>query len=559
MTPAIVAAGIVCALALFVVVTLPPRALVLGAPTDGTIPGILHVHTTRSDGRGTPDEVAAAAAQAGLKFVVFTDHGDGTRRPDPPIYRSGVLCLDGVEISTTGGHYIALDMPASPYPLGGEARDVVEDVRRLGGFGIAAHPDSPKPELQWRAWTAPYDAIELLNPDTSWRWRALQGSGGKLRLISALLHYPFRPPETIASLIRESDALPSWHSATSRRRVVAIGGADAHAKLELRNTDPGDNRFTLSVPGYLSLFRTISVHVRTDRPLSGDAGADAVTVMRAIRGGHLYTAIDGVAGPPSFDFTATNALGSVHEGNEIGVSGPVTLHVRTNAPSQFTTIVWSGAHVLGADHHEQEVNVVAPEGPAVYSVSITAAEPSGTVTWLRSNPIYVRGPEELVREAMRPPASGSQPMSGPWRVEHDPGSAGELEDKGGELHLQYRLSGGAASGQNVALVFDTPQGISGADRIGFTVHADRPMRMTLQLRVPDASRRALDRWERSFVAGAFDQDRTIFFDDLTPIGPTPTWRPALPNVRSVMFVIDTVNTKPGTAGRVSIKSISLQR
>ena len=149
------------------------------APTDGTVPGVLHVHTNRSDGLSAPDEIAAAAARAGLKFIVFTDHGDATRTPDPPAYRSGVLCLDGVEISTTGGHYIALDMPAAPYPLGGEARDVVEDVRRLGGFGIVAHPDSPKPELRWRDWAAPFDGIEMVNPDTSWRvwaqqpgWRA---------------------------------------------------------------------------------------------------------------------------------------------------------------------------------------------------------------------------------------------------------------------------------------------------------------------------------------------------------------------------------------------------
>ena len=144
MTAALVAAVAVC-----VGITLPPRPIPLGASDDGTVPGIIHVHTSRSDGLSGPDEIAAAAARAGLKFLVFTDHGDATRRPDPPQYRSGVLCLDGVEISTSGGHYVAIDMPASPYPLAGEARDVVEDVRRLGGFGIAAHPDSSKPELRF--------------------------------------------------------------------------------------------------------------------------------------------------------------------------------------------------------------------------------------------------------------------------------------------------------------------------------------------------------------------------------------------------------------------------
>src|SRR5262245_27659447 len=201
-------AALVAAVAVLVAISLPERRLALPAAADGTIPGILHVHTNRSDGQGSPDDVAAAAARAGLKFLVFTDHGDATRPPDPPSYRSGVLCLDGVEISTTGGHYVALDMPAAPYPLAGEPRDVVEDVRRLGGFGIAAHADSPKPELLWRDWDAPIDGVELLNPDTTWRIWAQQAAGGgdgrwraRRRLALSLLDYPVRPAETIASLM----------------------------------------------------------------------------------------------------------------------------------------------------------------------------------------------------------------------------------------------------------------------------------------------------------------------------------------------------------------------
>src|SRR5438105_15501078 len=125
----LVTAALAAAVVVFAAVTLPPKRLTLAAASDDTVPGIVHVHTIRSDGRGTPDEIAAAAARAGLKFVVFTDHGDATRLPDRPMYRSGVLCLDGVEISTTGGHYIAIDMAEAPYPLGGEASDGVEDVR----------------------------------------------------------------------------------------------------------------------------------------------------------------------------------------------------------------------------------------------------------------------------------------------------------------------------------------------------------------------------------------------------------------------------------------------
>src|SRR5439155_20131759 len=317
MTRVLLLAAVLCAAAgAFTAATMAPAHLRLRADSpDGAIPGILHVHSNRSDGRSAPDDIAEAARRAGLKFLVFTDHGDATRAPDPPMYRSGVLCLDGVEISTSGGHYIAIDMPRAPYPLGGEARDVVEDVKRLGGFGIAAHPDSPQPELRWREWGAPFDAIEVLNPDTSWRqWLAAPSWRPKLRLVEALFSYPIRPAESIANLIQPVGVRYQWEALARRRRVVTIAGIDAHARLARRNGDPVDNRFSVPLPGYEASFRTLSVHVRPERALTGDASADAAVIVRAIRGGHLYVAIDGVATAPSFELTATNAHGTVREG-----------------------------------------------------------------------------------------------------------------------------------------------------------------------------------------------------------------------------------------------------
>src|SRR6186997_2567179 len=40
------------------------------------VSGVVHVHTTLSDGAATPDEVIAAARASGLKFVVITDHNN---------------------------------------------------------------------------------------------------------------------------------------------------------------------------------------------------------------------------------------------------------------------------------------------------------------------------------------------------------------------------------------------------------------------------------------------------------------------------------------------------
>jgi hypothetical protein len=573
----LVTAALVAAVAVFVGVSLPPRHLALTASTDGSIPGILHIHTNRSDGLSAPDEIAAAAARAGLAFIVFTDHGDATRTPDPPAYRSGVLCLDGVEISTTGGHYVAFDMRASPYPLGGEARDVVEDVRRLGGFGIAAHPDSPKPELRWREWAAPFDGIELLNPDTSWRVWVQQARSGdaaaagatwpaRRRLLAALAGYPFRSPETIARLARPTgNVLDRWAAIAARRRLVTIAGVDAHARLDLRG-DPQDSRYSIPIPGYVSSFRALSIHVTPDRPLTGNAQADAATVVRAIRSGHLYVAVDGVATPPSFEFTATNDHGTVHEGDELAIGTPVTLRVQSNAAPHFTTTVWNGTSVVTGDRHESAFTVEAPADAAVYWVEIRSTGAGDPITWIRSNPIYVRGPEPTLRAPTRPAATTSRPFiegdaTSLCRAEHDASSLAAFDLSpvtAGELRFRFGLSAGSSARPVAALVCDVANGIASYDRLTFIARADRPMRISVQLRAGEGEA-AGERWQRSVYVDTVDQERAVFFDDLTPVGATHAFKAPLPTIRNILFVVDQTNTKPGTSGRIWLRKVALER
>jgi hypothetical protein len=568
----IVTAVLLAAVAVSLAITLPPKQLILSTSSpDGTIAGILHIHSARSDGRGTVDEIARAAARSGLKFIVVTDHGDATRAPDPPVYRAGVLCLDAVEISTTGGHYIAVDMPKAPYPLGGDARDVVDDVKRLGGFGIVAHPDSPKPELRWRDWTAPFDAIEIINPDTSWRQQmaALSETTSRptLLLVERLFSYPIRPAESIASLIGPTGILDRWEESARRRHVVMVAGADAHAQIGWRSADPLQTRFSLPIPSYDSSFRSMSVHIRPERALTGDAPIDAAIVARAIRAGHLYTAVDGAATPPAFEFTAAHRFGTVHAGDELAVGGPVTLHVRSNAPPEFSTTVWNGTTLVSDGHHEQEFSVTAPDGPGIYWVEIRATGRLPAVPWITSNAIYVGAAESAPKVPLRSPPSRVQPLlGGPapanWRVEHDPTSLAAVDlpattsasaaDANG-VRLRFGLSGGAAAGQFAALVVDLAGGLAQNDRIAFTVRAEQPMRLSVQLRSDRG------RWHRSVYVDTSNQERTVYFDDLTPAGLTETGKPPRAEIRSILFVIDSTNTKPGTSGRVWITSPALQR
>ncbi len=563
----LVTAALVAAVAVWGLI-LPPARLVLPATwDDGSVRGIVHVHSRASDGRGTLDEIAAAAARAGLQFVIVTDHGDGTRTPVPPSYRSGVLLLDSVEISTRGGHYVALGLPRAPYALGGDAADVVEDVRRLGGIGIAAHPDSPKLELRWQGWSAPVDGVELINPDTSWRVHAFTGGvASKWLLLRALLAYPVRPAESMAQLFTDNSRLrTAWLDTAATRPVIAMAGADAHAKLALRDTEPGDNSDSVPMPSYESSFESLSVHVVPGHALTGDAVADSAALLDGLRLGHVYLAIDGWASPAAFAFSAVRGERVAFAGDTLEAGAPLTLRVRSNAPPGWPTSIWKGTARI-AERTEQLFELPVSGEAAVYSVEVRRPTATGQPAWVTSNPIYVRDQRRATESGAREPAFADVQSlfdgrtTAGWSWEGDATSQAVVDlaplVTGARVRLRYGLSGGAKVGQYAAAAVDTPSGAAGADGVRFLVRGEAPMRVSLQVRaeVPGAEP---ERWERSVYVDASETERTVRFSDMHPVGTTHSPAPPAAGIRSIMFVVDTTNTLPGSSGRLWLGAVRL--
>jgi hypothetical protein len=568
-----VALGAILALLAYLLLTLPPRPRASVAPADAaalaapvTLRGAYHIHTTTSDGTGTPDEVAAAAARAGLQFIVLTDHGDATRTPMPPRYRSGVLCIDAVEISTTGGHYAALGLPgAAPYRLAGEPRDVVEDVRRLGGMGIAAHPDSPKRELRWTGWDTPFDGVEWLNEDTEWR------DESSWSLARALAHYTIRPAGTLGALAEHSRAvLDRWDRLASQRRVVGLAAVDAHARIGFGNGhEPYRGAVFLRVPSYEASFRSFALHVELPGALSGDASRDAEAVLAAIRGGHLYATLDALAEPGPAGFVATSGTHTARMGDFLPPDGPVTWEAAAAAPGGATLrLVCDGKIVTqtpatGRLHYQHQQGAALP---AACRAEVGWDLRDRRVTWLATNPIYLRASDPPLPVAAMPPAQQTWRVAegrGQWIVEHDPltrASAGlaTLVDPAGPVAvLQFTLRPGDRASQYAALVTSDVDPIAQATRVGFAAWADHPMRVSVQLRSPSGQPGEGDRWQRSVYVDQQKRNVTVMFDDMRPVPPATADHPPLASIRSLLFVVDTVNTHPGTTGRVSIGDVRL--
>lgn len=103
----------------------------------------LHVHSTASpDSRATIEQVADAAANAGLNGFALTDHNsilgwrwiDRIRERYPRLF-----VVPGVEVSTKEGHLLVYGVSELP-PIRRPLEETVEWVERHGGVAVLAHP-----------------------------------------------------------------------------------------------------------------------------------------------------------------------------------------------------------------------------------------------------------------------------------------------------------------------------------------------------------------------------------------------------------------------------------
>lgn len=106
--------------------------------------GNLHMHTTRSDGRKTPEEAMAAYRDAGYDFVALTDHrvvADVSGAPE------GLVAIPGIELdyvlSNQWVHLLGLGVDAEIerrcLPRG-TVQEGIDLIRACGGLAVLNHP-----------------------------------------------------------------------------------------------------------------------------------------------------------------------------------------------------------------------------------------------------------------------------------------------------------------------------------------------------------------------------------------------------------------------------------
>ena len=339
---------------------------------------VVHLHSTYSDGTGTVRQIAKAGRRAGADVVLLTDHDTlAAARSGEEGWYGDVLLLVGEEVSPRrGNHYLAFGLDEEIDHSQLDAAGICRAVRAAGGFGFAAHPFSHGSERFKRAGTGmPFDALDCEALDGIELWSFVTDTGESVRSVREMVRFVATPGRVLDHPPRRN--MDAWDELCRTRRVVAIGGLDAHQfGKRIGPVVP------LRIMGYHRSFRYIRTHVLCAAAPTGELERDREAVYDALRSGRCYIAVDSIAPARGFTFEADDL--------PMGAEAPAArrkLTARTPSDAKLR-LLRDGREIAGATGRTLEAEV---EEPGVYRVEALRNKHGRERTWILSNPIYLRG------------------------------------------------------------------------------------------------------------------------------------------------------------------------
>lgn len=347
--------------------------------------GNLHCHTRYSDGEGTHNDIARAAIQAGLDFVVVTDHNVRVDGMDGYRYlgKERVLLLTGEEIHDQArqpqkNHLLVYETGEELASIAGNPQTLLDAVEEHGGLAFLAHPMDPaapafnEDDLSWEDWDVEgFSGIEL--------WNFMSEFKSKLSSKPRAIFLAYNP-----NLIAEGpfeEVLERWDRLLSQgQRVFAIGGADAHG------TPVSMGPLKRIIFPYDYLFRAVNTHVFLDEPLSGEEAKDRHKIFRAIRSGRCFVGYDLPASTRGFQFSAHGERGEVYMGGTLDLRFGATLQVHLPQRAQIRLI--KDGHLIKTWRNDQSAVYTVRE-PGAYRAEVLIYFLGKWRGWIYSNPIFV--------------------------------------------------------------------------------------------------------------------------------------------------------------------------
>lgn len=344
------------------------------------IVGNLHLHTDLSDGAASHEAVAAAARQAGLDFIIYTDHN--TTRPEKAGWYQELLCLMGQEIHDTRvepsvSHLLGYMLTDDLQHLADQPQRLIDTIAERGGLSFLAHPlERPgfRPEyraIPWQHWpVSGYTGLELWNAmsEIKWRLRSLPRGIAGAYLPAWVLTGPF--PETLSlwdELLAKGD------------KIVAIGGADAHGKSYRLGP------LNRVIYPYAYLFRAVNTHLLLPEPLARDLKRAGQQIRAALAGGHCFVGCGLDGSPRGFRFTAISGGQKAMMGDSLAWSGSAMLQAVSPRRARIR-LLRNGRSIAETTGRALLKHITEP---GIYRVEAYRRRWGQWRGWVFTNPIYI--------------------------------------------------------------------------------------------------------------------------------------------------------------------------
>jgi hypothetical protein len=338
---------------------------------------VVHLHSLYSDGTGTVPEIARAAQRARADVVLLTDHDtlEAKRRGEEGWYGS-VLLLVGEEVSPRRrNHLLAFGLEKEIDHQGLDADGICRAVRAGGGFGFAAHPWSRGSERFRRVGDGmPFDGLASEALDGVELWSFVTDTAETIASVREAVRFVATPLRVLDHPPRRN--VEAWESLCRDRRVVAIGGLDAHQIG--KRIGPF---VPLRLMAYRRSFRIMRTHVLCEESLDGQLEHDRAQVYDALRRGRCYIAVDALAPARGFRFEADD----IPMGGEAPAARR-TLRVRAPLAARLR-LLRDGRQIAVREGTELDHEI---EEPGVYRAEALRHAHGRERTWILSNPVYVR-------------------------------------------------------------------------------------------------------------------------------------------------------------------------
>lgn len=342
--------------------------------------GSLHMHSVFSDGSGEVREIIRFAQESGLDFVMLTDHNTLRAKEEgyEGFYENTALIV-GYEINDkeNKNHYLAFGVDKT-FSTRLPAKEYVKLVKEEGGIGFLAHPHEKRtalkdqPPFPWTEWdTEDFTGIEIWNHMSVWMENLTEEN--KYQSFIHPLKTVKMPPE---------ETLRLWDELSMTRRVVGIGGVDAHAhKVNLLGM------LEVEVFPYKVLFKSIRTHIFTDGKFDylnkNEFSRFRTAIFESLRTGKTFFANHYLGDAKGFRFLCVSGGNEYLSGAELQMSHPAALYIKIpGSVKSKTRIIRNGVVVFETEEFEAEFAVTEP---GAYRTEVVR----GNRGWIFSNHIRI--------------------------------------------------------------------------------------------------------------------------------------------------------------------------